>query len=357
MSAPLRRPVDQVAGEGVAGQAGPVLAGHRPDHERDLVFRSGREQREMDLGPALALQVDRQQVGAAGQEHPDQLAAVTRVAHLRGDHREDPARGARVAAGLALAERGVGLVDDDHDRAHRPQDREDLLEVGLGLADVLRPEVPQLHARDAHRPGEALGQVGLARADRPADQVAHRCGVEPTLEQRAASSSRRCLTASLPTKSSSRCGGSTNSTSPRAWRSISPFLSVLSPWASSFLPERAAADEQPVQVDEVQAARQLGQLRRGEVGEVAGLAVARVEGRGESLARRGVGHRDRQGGDVRAGDQPLVDLREVVAEQAEGDIVPLDVGVLRPGEQADQPACPGARPSARAPRTGTRNWA
>ena len=38
-----------------------------------------------------------------------------------------------------------------------------------------------------------------------------------------------------------------------------------------------------------------------------------------------------------AADQPLVDLGEAVAEQADGDVVPLDVGVLGPGQQPDQP--------------------
>ena len=51
----------------------------------------------------------------------------------------------------------------------------------------------------------------------------------------------------------------------------------------------------------------------------------------------GVGHRDLERRDVRAADQPLVDLGELVAEQAEGDVVPLDVGVLRPRQQPDQP--------------------
>ena len=137
----------------------------------------------MDLGRPLPLEVDRQQVGPAGQEHPDQLAAVAGVAHLAGDHREDAARGARVAAGLAVAERRVGLVDDHDDRPHGPEDGEELLEVALGLAHVLRAEVRELDAGDADRAGEALGQVGLAGADRAADQVAHRRGVEPALGQ------------------------------------------------------------------------------------------------------------------------------------------------------------------------------
>ena len=73
----------------------------------------------MDLGPALPLEVDRQQVGPGGQEHPDDPAAIAGVAHLRGDHRKDPRRGAGVAVRLTVAQGGVGLVDDDDDRPQR----------------------------------------------------------------------------------------------------------------------------------------------------------------------------------------------------------------------------------------------
>ena len=71
------------------------------------------------------------------------------------------------------------------------------------------------------------------------------------------------------------------------------------------------------------------------------LAVAVVVPGGEFLAGRGVGHGDFEGGQVGAADQPLVDLGETVAEQADGDVMLLDVRVLRPGEQPDQPRALG----------------
>ena len=43
----------------------------------------GIEQREVLLGAALALQVDRQQIGPAGDQEPDDLAAILGVAHER----------------------------------------------------------------------------------------------------------------------------------------------------------------------------------------------------------------------------------------------------------------------------------
>jgi hypothetical protein len=42
----------------------------------------------VDLGAALALDVDGQQVRARGQQHPQDLAAVVGVAHGVGDHAE-----------------------------------------------------------------------------------------------------------------------------------------------------------------------------------------------------------------------------------------------------------------------------
>ena len=55
------------------------------------------EERDVLLGPALALEVDRQQVGPGGDQEPEDLAAVPGVAHERGDLREDAVLRARVA--------------------------------------------------------------------------------------------------------------------------------------------------------------------------------------------------------------------------------------------------------------------
>src|ERR1700733_11997163 len=100
----------------------------------------------MDLGPSLALQVDRQEVGPAGEQHPEQLSTIASVAHLGGDHRKDAAGGTRIAAGFAVAQGCVGFIDDDDDGPHGPQNVQDLLEVALGLADVLGAKVSKLDA-------------------------------------------------------------------------------------------------------------------------------------------------------------------------------------------------------------------
>ena len=101
------------------------------EHLTDLALVRRVEERDVHLGAALPLQVDRQQVRAGGQQHPDDAAAVLRVAHLRRDHAEHAARRAGVAVLLAAAERRVGLVDDDDHRAHRAEHGQHALEVAL----------------------------------------------------------------------------------------------------------------------------------------------------------------------------------------------------------------------------------
>src|SRR4051812_26241745 len=45
----------------------------------------------MDLGAPLPLEIDRQQIRPCCQQHPQDPAAILRVAHLRGNHREHAA--------------------------------------------------------------------------------------------------------------------------------------------------------------------------------------------------------------------------------------------------------------------------
>ena len=185
MSAPDRWPRCGIGGNVVGRQLRPELLRQDHEHLPDLGLVGRVEQRNVDFGAPLALEVDRQQIRPRGEQHPDDAAAISRVAHLRRDHAEDAARRAGVAILLAAAERGVGLVDDDDDRAHRAQHGQDALEIALRLADVLRSKVLQHHARHADLAAHALGEERLARADRAAEQVAHRHAVEgAALEQR-----------------------------------------------------------------------------------------------------------------------------------------------------------------------------
>ena len=45
---------------------------------------------------------------------------------------------------------------------------------------------------------------------------------------------------------------------------------------------------------------------------------------------------------MRASDQPFVDLGQAIAEQADRDVMPFDVRVLRPGKKPDQPRSLGS---------------
>src|SRR5262249_14845210 len=102
--------------------ARPELLRHDDEHLADFVLVGRIEERNVDLGATLTLEVDRQQVGPRREQHPDDTAAVARVANLRGDIRDNPARRTRVAYRLAAAERRIRLVHDDDDWSHRPED-------------------------------------------------------------------------------------------------------------------------------------------------------------------------------------------------------------------------------------------
>src|SRR5439155_15836414 len=135
----------------------------------------------MDLAAALPLEVDRQEIRPTREQHPDDLAAIARVAHLAGDHREDSAGGAGIALSLAIAKRSVGFIDNHHDGAKRPEHREHLLDVAYGFADIFGAKIAKLEARNANRAGIAFGEESLARADWPAKQIAHRRRLELAL--------------------------------------------------------------------------------------------------------------------------------------------------------------------------------
>ena len=82
---------------------------------------------------------------------------------------------------VGVAEGPVALVDDDHHLADRLEHGQDLLEVALGRANPLRPEVLQLDRRQAAFLGERLRDEGLARAHRAGEQDAHRHAARPAV--------------------------------------------------------------------------------------------------------------------------------------------------------------------------------
>ena len=160
------------------------LARNRAEERAHLVGGLRREQRDVDVEAPLPLEIDLEQIGTRRREHPEDAAAVARVAHLLGEHRVDAARQAAVAiAALALARRLIGLVDEHHHLADRLQHREDLLEVRLGGADPAIAEVLEDDARHAELARPALHEEGLAGADSPGNQIPHRQRVQRALAQ------------------------------------------------------------------------------------------------------------------------------------------------------------------------------
>ncbi len=89
------------------------LARHGHEHLAQFSGRLRVEERDVLLTAPLTLEVHGEQVGTAREEEPDQFASVARVAHLRGQLREDARAGARVARVTPVAHGGVRLVHDD----------------------------------------------------------------------------------------------------------------------------------------------------------------------------------------------------------------------------------------------------
>ena len=119
-------------------------------------------------------------------------------------------------------------------------------------------------------------------------------------------------------------------------------LELLERVIVELLARMSRARQEPLQVHEIEAARQLGELFRREVGEIADLPILAVVPGDVFFSGLDVGNRDFKSRHVGAADEPLVELREPIAEEADGDIATFDVGILRPGEEPDESRTLGA---------------
>ena len=212
---------------------------------------------------------------------------------------EHAARRAGVALLLAAAERRVRFVDDDHHRAHRAQHRQHALEVAFGLADVLRAEVLEHHARHADLAADALRQERLAGADRAAEQIAHRQLSSAPRFSSAASSRSRAFAASWPTTVSSVHFGSMNSSRPRHCRSSSRFFSARNTVGVEPLAALARRLDQHVEIGERDAGGQRGELARRRSRRTPSSGASAVGAAMNALALGFVGQRHFDRRDVR----------------------------------------------------------
>src|SRR5208282_2177290 len=80
---------------------------------------------------------------------------------------------AAVAGAGAVAELGVGFVDDDGDGAHGFEQSQDALEIAFGDSLPHAAKIFEGDGGDADFSGEAGGDEGFSGADGAADDVAH----------------------------------------------------------------------------------------------------------------------------------------------------------------------------------------
>src|SRR5262249_16393980 len=115
-------------------------------------------------------------------EDPDQLAPAGAAAHFLGEHGIDAAGNSGVAAaGIAAADRLIGLVDENVATAQGLQQTKNPLQITFRTAPPLVAEVFELQNRNSGFAGQAFDHEGLAGPNRAAEQIALRHGGEVTL--------------------------------------------------------------------------------------------------------------------------------------------------------------------------------
>src|SRR6478609_591342 len=122
---------------------------------------------------ALALEIDRQEIRAAGEQKPDDLAAIINIAHKLRNLGKDAIAHAAVTGAGAVAKLGVGFIDDDADGAHGLEQVEHALQVAFSHALPHAAEIFERDRGNADLAGEAGGDERFAGAYGTANHVAH----------------------------------------------------------------------------------------------------------------------------------------------------------------------------------------
>src|SRR5436305_421998 len=118
---------------------------------------------------ALALEVDRKQIRPAGEQEPDDLAAIVGVAHKLRDLGEDAIAHATVTGAGTVAKLRIGFIDDDADGAHGLEQVEHPLQIAFSNALPHAAEVFERDRRNTDLAGKARGDKRFARAYGTAD--------------------------------------------------------------------------------------------------------------------------------------------------------------------------------------------
>lgn len=151
--------------------------------EVELIGRIGeRVDWDLDVDAAGAFEVDLDEVGAGGGEDPEDFTAIAGAGHFLRHHGVDAGGNTGIAAaGGALAQRLIGLVNEHDAATEGVKEGENFLQIGFGRADPTGTEVLEHDNGDTGLTREAGGEVGFSGADGSAEKVAHGHDLERVL--------------------------------------------------------------------------------------------------------------------------------------------------------------------------------
>src|SRR5262249_35541088 len=160
-----------------------------------------------------------------------------------------------------------------------------LFEISFGLTHVFRAKISQLDAGNSYRASQAFGEVGLAGSYRTAHEVSHRCGIEPALGDQRGVLGKPSLDGVVADEVVKRVWWLDKFDEPSRLPLDQAFLELFERDGTELSSRLCSMREQSLEIDEVQSAGELGQLRRQKIGEVPRSAILMVVPGHEGFAR------------------------------------------------------------------------
>ena len=208
----------------------------------------------------------------------------------------------------------------------------------FGLADVLAAEVLEHDRRDADRAGDAGREEALAGADRAAEQVAHRHGLELAALDQVGVVEQALLRGLVADHGVEAPLGLDELEHALRLALDQPLLELaeVGPVEAATALDRALHEH--LEIGEADAGGELAELRRPSSRRTptTSLPVALTCAARNVGALGDVGQRHLERRDVRVVRQPLRDARQPRIDQHERHVEPLDVRARRPVEQRHQ---------------------